>query len=266
MDDLELALAARNSELRSLAALERRWRRPSPVVGNLAVGRALFKTRGAIQKLRKPDGSWETRDEGMLNMLWQSRSSLWTSHAALPTTANQILAKYFEDRPRPSFTASPQPHESHLLGLVLAPAGSAPGPDGIPYEALQQASRLTAWILGQAWHAAEALPSALSVVLGDSIDLLVWIPKKDCPTTTSQCRPLQLPTCLRRLFGASVAGVLGPCLEPCLTDDQSATRGGHCGTNIMKAYNHLAGAPPPDTNPRADVWNILLGPAALPLL
>jgi hypothetical protein len=37
----------------------------------------------------------------------------------------------------------------------------------------------------QAWHTAEALPSALPVVLGDSIDLLVWIPKKDSPSTTN---------------------------------------------------------------------------------
>ena len=75
-DDLEFALATRRAELRSLAAIERRWRRPAPSVGNLSVGRSLFKTRGAIQKLKRADGTWETRNDKLLGMLWQSRSSL----------------------------------------------------------------------------------------------------------------------------------------------------------------------------------------------
>ena len=81
---------------------------------------------------------------------------------------------------------------------------SCPGPDGIPYAALHQAPRLVAWILGQAWHCAQAFPAAMDVVLGPNVDLLVWIPKKPNPRSPDMCRPLQLPSCIRRLFGAAV--------------------------------------------------------------
>ena len=64
----------------------------------------------------------------------------------------------------------------------------------------------------------------MDVVLGPNLDLLVWIPKKPNPRTADMCRPLQLPSCLRRLFGAAVAATVGPVLEQRLTADQSSKR------------------------------------------
>ena len=42
-------------------------------------------------------------------------------------------------------------------------------------------------------------------------------------------RPLQLPTTGRRLYGAYVADVLRPAVEPHLAEDQAAVRGGRQG-------------------------------------
>eukprot|EP00959_Pyramimonas_sp_CCMP1952_P168385 3518431-Pyramimonas_sp.AAC.1 len=47
-------------------------------------------------------------------------------------------------------------------------------------------------------------------------------------------RPLQLPTCLRRLHGATIADHLGPVIEPRLSPNQAAKRGGQCGPNIIR--------------------------------
>ena len=72
------------------------------------------------------------------------------------------------------------------------------------------------------------------------MDLLMWIPKPDTTPGPNALRPLQLPTCFRRLYGAVVAGVLGPIIEPQLCADQAAVAGGHCGPNIRDAFAHLA--------------------------
>ena len=73
-------------------------------------------------------------------------------------------------------------------------------------------------------------------------------------------RPLQLPTCFRRLFGKIVVRWLAPEIEPRLSPDQAAVRGGHCGINIRQAFRHLASdheAPPP----AGDLWWMIMGPA-----
>ena len=71
-------------------------------------------------------------------------------------------------------------------------------------------------------------------------------------------RPLQLPTCLRRLFGAALASVVGPAVEPHMRDDQAAKAGGSCGPNIRRAYQHLEAQmrTPRDTG---SLWNYILG-------
>ena len=100
-------------------------------------------------------------------------------------------------------------------------------------------------LLGQAFHAATQFPDLLATVLGQSIDLLVWIPKTPDADEVHSMRPLQLPACLRRLFGAVVARTVGPAIEPCLTPDQAAIAGGHSGPNICRVFRHLEG---PDGN------------------
>ena len=68
-------------------------------------------------------------------------------------------------------------------------------------------------ILIQAFHAARESPQALRAALGAAIDLLVWIPKIEGDVSVAAQRPLQLLTCLRRLFGAALAEVTGPVVE-----------------------------------------------------
>ena len=71
-------------------------------------------------------------------------------------------------------------------------------------------------------------------------------------------RPLQLPTCIRRLFGAALASVVGPVVEPHMCDDQAAKAGGSCGPNIRRAYQHLEAnmAEPRGTG---RLWNDMMG-------
>ena len=77
-------------------------------------------------------------------------------------------------------------------------------------------------------------------------------------------RPLQLPTCFRRLYGAALAGVLGPLIEPHLCADQAAVAGGHCGPNITRAFAHLTRAGRDTTAPTA-LWHLVMGAAAGPV-
>ena len=66
----------------------------------------------------------------------------------------------------------------------------------------------------------------LRAALGPSIDLLVWILKYIGAQEAAGMRPLQLPTCFRRLFGSILVNWLAPEIEPRLCGDQAARRGG----------------------------------------
>ena len=101
-------------------------------------------------------------------------------------------------------------------------------------------------------------------MLGPSIDLLVWIMKKPGAEHASDMRPLQLPTCFRRLYGAYLAGVLGPVVEELLSRHQAATAGGCCGGNVALTFSHL-GHLHPSSAPPADLWWLLLGENGEPI-
>ena len=101
--------------------------------------------------------------------------------------------------------------------------------------------------------------SALEAVLVLSCDLLVWILKALGADTPSGMRPLQLPSTWRRLYGAVTAAAVGPIIEPCLSVDQAAVAGGHCGPNIRKAYTHMT-APGPVQEPDRRWLAALCGP------
>ena len=83
--------------------------------------------------------------------------------------------------------------------------------------------------------------AALARTAGLAVDLLLWIPKKGDAVGPGDTRPLQLPPCFRRLAGATLAGVVGPVVDPCLSPRQAAIRGGHCGPNVTAAFRHLSG-------------------------
>ena len=103
------------------------------------------------------------------------------------------------------------------------------------------------------------------------MDLLIWIPKVEGDPSVLAQRPLQLPTCLRRLFGAALAEVAGPVLEPQLSAFQAAKRGGSCGPNIRRLYEHLEHGRGldqywrPADRAMAGLWEALLSWAAEPI-
>ena len=72
-------------------------------------------------------------------------------------------------------------------------------------------------------------------------------------------RPLQLPSCIRRLFGATIAEAVGPTFEAGLSAGQAAIRGGTCGPNVRCAYEHLASAPARPQDPRWDLAHLVFG-------
>eukprot|EP00959_Pyramimonas_sp_CCMP1952_P293864 6145988-Pyramimonas_sp.AAC.1 len=59
-----------------------------------------------------------------------------------------------------------------LATTVLTPGGSAPGVDGVPYDAFHPGARFVACLLAQAWYATDLNPSLMDEVLGPSVDLL----------------------------------------------------------------------------------------------
>ncbi|MFM7986523.1 MAG: hypothetical protein ACKPKO_45140, partial [Candidatus Fonsibacter sp.] len=100
------------------------------------------------------------------------------------------------------------------MQTILAPHGSAPGADNEPYELYHHGATFVAHLLGQALYTMNDPCSDLRQVSGAAVDLLLWIRKKPNPTRPEQMRPLQLPTCFRRLLGAALAQTVGPVVEP----------------------------------------------------
>ena len=141
------------------------------------------------------------------------------------------------------------PSFEEIAKTILSMGGSAAGCDGWPYEVFHLGVNFVAHLLAQAFHAAGMSREHLEAVLGPSIDLLLWIPKKANSETPDAQRPLQLPPCLRRLFGACCMIVTGPRVEPHLSQDQAAKKGGTCADNIKRVFAHLLsdGSPPKNT-------------------
>ena len=123
-------------------------------------------------------------------------------------------------------------------------------------------------------------------MIGDEPDLLIWTPKpqarqedtapgdgaagSDGPLGTRRgyrtgaIRPLQLPTCRKRVLGAYWASRVGPAVEAQLSRHQAARQGSDCGCNIDRVFRHLD--PLGDGGEAGDIeeqlWSDVLGPAA----
>ena len=70
------------------------------------------------------------------------------------------------------------------------------------------------------------------MVIGPSVELLMWSPKPGTTPGPNARRPLQLPTCMRRLYGAMVMSLVRPHMEQMISEEQAAKKGGDCGQNI----------------------------------
>ena len=176
-------------------------RRPA-LADHYRIGRATFGRLPPIQGVRDTTGTLQTDPNRMEEVLWQSRADIWATAPPGPACGEALLRAYFAHRPALGNVTPPT--WDQLLAAVLNPGGSAPGHDGIPYEAFHHGARFVACLLGQAFHAAALSPRALEITLGPSLDILVWILKVPGGETPAEMRPLQLPTCFRRLFGAAL--------------------------------------------------------------
>ena len=205
-------------------------RRPL-LAGRYVEGKRLYKGKVPIHGVEGPDGEWIEDAERIEAVLWRGREDIWSKFPDCPPAAEQALTAYFRDRTA-NFPGSPRPNLEALVGTVLGPSASAPGWDGHPYELYHVGSRFVANLLGQAHYAAEFSDELLLDVLGPSEDLLVWIPKKEGARQGGHFRPLELPTCLQRLFGASIVHQVGAQIEQHLSHHQAAHRGGHCGATF----------------------------------
>ena len=211
------------------------------------LGRMVYGRLPPVTHVKDDQGTTHDRPEDMDEVLWGSRKDIWGTAPPLPARAASILDYYFRDRP--ALPDIPPPSTAAVLGHILRPGGSAPGHDGVCYEPLHYAINMVAHLLAQAIHAAAMDSPLLDVILGPSVDLLVWIVKSPGADTPAGLRPLQLPSCFRRLFGAVVAGATGPIVEPHLCTHQAAIAGGTCGPNISAAFRHLADVPASTPSP-----------------
>jgi hypothetical protein len=168
-------------------------------------GRRLFKTKAGLTKVQRDDGSEATRPGDIQETLWESRAPLWQSVAETAPAAGPLLGAYASELPKDVAPGLSPPSFSQIARCILRAGGSAPGCDGWPYEVYHMGVNFTAHLLAQAFHAAGISIEALDRVLGPSIDLLLWIPKKEGLTTTDAQRPLQLPVPAQTLWsGASL--------------------------------------------------------------
>ena len=222
-------------------------RRPDPTRAVIA-GRVVKGSKGAEGHIVLPSGEILTQKELIGAALLATRDDLWFTRDGLNPKAKEWLEAYAAQRNH-LLPNEVQTTWAFLRGCVLSAGGSAPGCDGVPYEAYQLYPQLMAAVLGQALlqlrKEARADPfgkhsSALDRLLGNSIDLLVWISKRPNDLRVTQQRPLQLPTCARRLMGCASASLIAPAMEPALTKAQAAIGGGSCHQNITAAFRHLA--------------------------
>ena len=240
--------------------------RPPTATLHHRVGRGLSKGIEPPGTLRGRDGVAIVSPQARQRHLMDSRRDLWESTPALPHSARPLLAAYGR-RPLPHalpYPDTPVPPLSLIAGVILRAGGSAPGMDSTPYEAYHAGAHFVATLLSQAFYLlGQGLAGECEWVLGSNVDLLCWIPKTPGAAQADDLRPLQLPTCLRRLFGA-IAEYAGASLESRLSASQAAIRGGSCGPNICRVVRHIEGTPARVPAPPRDagLWDDLLGPLA----
>ena len=202
-----------------------------------------------------------TEPGAITEALWQHRAELWTSVPEVTGGARAVLAAYFEHRTA-VFPQRPPVGRARLSQLILRGKGAAPGADQEPYEVYHYGVDFVASLLAQAFHATDTEGGDPDGALGPSVDLLIWIPKASGTQPADGMRGLQLPSCMRRHFGAGLVGEAAPPLEASFSHLQAGVSGRNCGGNIRQAFQHLGSAhQEPAGSPLGALWDQVLGPA-----
>ena len=229
------------------------------------LGRALYKKTHQLSGIYNEHNEWKTEPKDIDQILWESRKDIWGYPGQGADCTGEVLDLYFQDRST-TLPGEPAPSYERIAGVILAAKDSAPGLDGIPYEVMHHGLHFVTHLVGQGHYAASKSGDELDRVLGQNTDLLLWIPKKCDAVRVDGQRPLQLPTCLRRIFSSSIMEIVGPLVEPSFTKFQAAIKGGNCGPNITAAYKHLDTVRTDEWDDgRHPIWEQVLKDAAAPV-
>ena len=113
----------------------------------------MFGRLPPIHGVRDEHGRLRTDPREMGDILWRSREPVWATTPPSPECGESILNSYFLGRLRLDDIEAPT--WDGLTSVVMEPSGSAPGHDGIPYEAFHHGSSFVSCLLGQAFCAAQ---------------------------------------------------------------------------------------------------------------
>lgn len=237
----------------------------------VAVGRTLFQRRHRATPVHTIDGDAVPFGAASEHVMWESRQALWTAPVHRHPILARLLRWYMPGRALDD-QEGVLPDVAHIAAVVMHMSGSMPGLDGIPYEAYHPGASFVSHLIAQTAfvpcgdHCTEV--RALDRILGDPVELFVWIEKKAGGVTPDGRRGLGIPSSLVRLASAASAAVAGPQVEPRLSPSQAAKKGGSCGGNISQVARHLSqtpvspsSPPPPQALPqdRHDLLQQILG-------
>ena len=108
--------------------------RARPLAETWRLGRAWFKTKGAVRRVVDRNGQEHRTPEAVDDALWRSREAVWRRGWA-PSAASAAMLRRFGGSGGP-VGALECTLESSIAAACLAAAGSALGVDGWPYEVL----------------------------------------------------------------------------------------------------------------------------------
>jgi len=123
-----------------------------------------------------------------------------------------------------------------LDSVMTTPKDSAPGPDGIPYSLIRNASAVFIPVIRSVLTTmtSGSLPTA-----GFADGFINFIPKKDLVPTPNNLRPLTIPNSIHRLVGKIISDQLQPSLNKNVHPCQSAFISGRWITDNVVSVNRI---------------------------
>ena len=171
-----------------------------PIDSAYRIGRRVFKPCRKLEELQI--GEQILADSGEIQTaLWNHRKGIWAACCTVSDRARELFRLYVDSKD-PFPECEPMVLASRVKGLILAAQGSIPGGDEFPYE-LHPGASFVALLVVHAIIAATWDHRYGRVIVGEPVDLLVWIPKILDAILPDDLWPLQIHTCIRRIFRRS---------------------------------------------------------------
>ena len=174
--------------------------------------------------------------------LRQNRHSLWTTIDSIDTNLQRRwIAEYQREFVQDSKLLLPIPSISTILATLLKSGPSAPGLDGIPYEAWKIAPLPLTRVFHQFFHDLAIRPGCDPILGRGSVDLTVFIPKAAGLTSASSQRPLSIPPTWLRLISAIGMEQIGEQWSSQLHQAATALKGkGDCAANVRRLQDFIS--------------------------